>query len=214
VIVKTALLHRALATIFVFGLGFGAVAFPSKAKAQDLQLSAAKSAPNFSRLAVSPGSLSFKQLKFPPGPAFEDDQLKISNSGKGSEQLQVTVASPTGSGAAAFKILSGEGALPPLEPGASATVTVRFQPLADGTFSATILISSDGTQGAKTQNDTPWFGERTDSNSHGNPDSYRHRDRHDDCHSDSDRHSVARAASALCDEHVSVQQRNRLRADE
>src|SRR5208283_3592324 len=125
-----------LAATFLCTLAFGNMVFPPAARSQDDALSAGKATPNFSRLAVSPANLSFRQIKFPPGPAFEDAQLKISNSGKGSTSLHVTVAPATGSGAAGFKILSGEGALPALAPNASATVTVRFQPVVDGAAAA------------------------------------------------------------------------------
>ena len=143
--------HRFVTAIVgISAMTLGSVAFPHYAESQD-DLSEAKSAPSFSRLAIKPGGLSFKPLRFPAGADFEDRQLAISNAGRGATTLEVTVANPIGSGAAAFQVLSGRD-LPSLAPGASATITVRFQPSADGPAAATILVSSDATRGVASRN--------------------------------------------------------------
>jgi hypothetical protein len=132
----------------------GALAFGPNASSQEANLEVAKAAPNFNRLEVKPGSVTFKKLTFPAGSASEMGSFTISNSGVGATTLTATVGNPTGAGAAAFTIISGGGTLPPLAPGgAPATVTVKFQPVKDGVSVANILVSTtDATRGPKTHN--------------------------------------------------------------
>jgi hypothetical protein len=136
-----------LAFIFLtLAISAAALAFGTDATSQEA-VGGAKAAPNFSRLLVSRGAVVFKKLTFPPGPASEPGQFVIKNIGRGTTNLTATVADPTGPDAAAFKIISGGGVLPPLAPGASATVTIQFQPMKDRNSSANIMVSTDATRG-------------------------------------------------------------------
>ncbi len=135
--------------LLTLAISVGAMLFGSAANSQESIESGAKAAPNFSRLAVKPGNLGFKRLKFPAGPIAEVKSFTIVNSGKGTTSLNATVGGPSGAGAPSYTILSGGGVLAPLLPGASATVTVQFQPVKDGGSPALILIGSDATRGPK-----------------------------------------------------------------
>ncbi len=136
--------------LLTLAISFAAMLFGSAANSQENVAPDAKAAPNFSRLAVKPANLAFKKLKFPAGPSTEVKSFTIVNTGKGTTSLNATVAGANGAGAAAYTILSGGGVIAPLLPGASATVTVQFQPIADGGAPAIILIGSDATRGAAT----------------------------------------------------------------
>jgi hypothetical protein len=142
---------RILLTFFLLTLAISAAALAfSTSSAQDDN--AAKAAPNFSRLAIKPGGIAFKKLIFPAGPASETRNFVIFNTGRGTTNLTPTVGNPTGAGAASFKIIVGAGTLPPIAPGASATVTIQFQPVKDAASVATILVSSDATRGSQKRN--------------------------------------------------------------
>jgi hypothetical protein len=122
------------------------------ANSQESDIGEAKAPANFSRLNVKPGSLGFKKLTFPAGPSSETRSFVITNEGRGTTALDVTVNNPTGNGAASFQIISGGGFLAPLLPGAQATVTVLFSPVQDKGSSALIEVTSDATKGAQSHN--------------------------------------------------------------
>ena len=124
--------HLPVVFLLTLALSVGALAFGRDARSQENDSAAAKRVVTFSRLAIKPGSLSFKRLTFPAGPASETRSFVITNSGKGTTNLDVVVGNVTGRDAGAFSVISGGGTLAPLAPDASATVTVQFQPLKDG----------------------------------------------------------------------------------
>jgi hypothetical protein len=138
-----------LVLLLTLAVSIGSIAFGRDARSQESASNAARQPPNFSRLQVKPGSLSFKRVTT-KNPAPESRSFEIRNNGKGTTNLNVVVGSLTGNNPGSFSIASGGGTLPPLAPGASATVTVQFAPSADGHASAEIPITSDATKGKAT----------------------------------------------------------------
>jgi hypothetical protein len=110
-----------------------------------------KAARNFSRLTIKPASLSFKTLSFPGGPGFEDLPVTITNSGTGTTNLVVKIGSPAGGQANAFLTIPDASTLPPLAPGGTTQVTVRFRPGQPSSSVASIAFTSNATSGASAQ---------------------------------------------------------------
>src|SRR5579862_9504233 len=123
---------------------FAGLAYGTYANSQNVEPDA-KATPNFSRMTIKPAAVAFPALIFPRSASTSETKtFSIENTGRGTTDLTVNVGGPTGKGAAAFTILSGEGALPAIPPGQSATVTVQFKPLADGASIADVLVTAEG----------------------------------------------------------------------
>ncbi len=139
---STGLRAAVFAAAWVMVAAIAAGASPHQADPESKAKSTPTPKPPFSRMAVKPATITFKEINLKTGPTVETHNFTISDTGNATLD-SITVAA---TGSTAFSVAAAPATL---QPGAVATVTVRFQPSKAGTFAGKIAVTSAATKGAK-----------------------------------------------------------------